>query len=91
MVSELQEYNLFFSLERSKGSAKSSQTVVKKGGLNLMHFAPLTNNIGHSRQGIFRKTPTSTYSLQQLYVILLACQFKCALKRTRFFSQPAKC
>ena len=44
MVSELQVYNLFFSLERSKGSAKSSQTLVKKGGLNLMHFAPLTNN-----------------------------------------------
>ena len=90
MVSELQVYNLFFSLERFKGSAKSSQTLVKKVGLNLMHFAPLTNNIGHSRQGIFRKTPSSTYSLQQ-YVILLACQFKCALKRTRFFSQHAKC
>lgn len=84
MVSELQVYNLFFSLKRSKGSAKSSQILVKKGGLNLTHFAPLTNNIGHSRHGIFRKTPTSTYSLQQ-YVILLACQFKCALKRTRFF------
>ena len=44
MVLELQVYNLFFSLERSKGSAKSSQTLVKKVGLNLMHFAPLTNN-----------------------------------------------
>lgn len=52
MVPELQVYNLFFSLERSKGSAKSSQTLVKKGGLNLMHFAPLTNNIGHSRHSV---------------------------------------
>ena len=38
-------YKLLFSLERSKGSDKSSKTLVtKKGGLNLMHFAPLRNN-----------------------------------------------
>lgn len=55
MVSELQVYDLFFSLERSKGSAKSSQTLVKQRWFEFDAFCTCKKKYWAQQAGYFQE------------------------------------